>query len=184
MTDEIHWFKEFYQKEAIKKALINLNDDDICYVSDLDEIWNPELLIDYSKDDIFKPIQTGYQYYLNNRSNEDWSGWTGTIITKYKNIKNECLNHLRTHRKMKFKYVFLKNGGWHFAFQGGYEGAKNKLQEYKHSWYNPNEAIKYLKNRVSENKDHKGRKIKLWKDEKNLPKYILNNKDKYKKLLK
>jgi beta-1,4-mannosyl-glycoprotein beta-1,4-N-acetylglucosaminyltransferase len=181
----LHWFKEFYQKEVIKKALIDLNDNDICYISDLDEIWNPELLIDYSKDDVFKPIQIGYQYYLNNRSNEDWQGWTGTIITKYKNIKYDCLNHLRTHRKMRSTYTFLKNGGWHFAFQGGYDGAKTKIEEYKHFWYNPRGILPNLKMRVSENKDHRGRKnIKLWKDERGLPKFLLENKNKYKKFFK
>lgn len=178
------WFNEFYQKEMIKMPLVNLKDDDICYVSDLDEIWNPDLIIDYSKDSIFKPEQIGYQYFLNNRSNEDWHGWTGTIATKYKNIKYSCLNHLRTHRKMKNKYVFLKNGGWHFSFLGGYEGAKKKIEGYKHFWYEPQETLKNLQARVLNNQDYKGRSIKLWKDEDGLPGYILNNKEKYNKLLK
>ena len=112
------FLRDFYEKECVKKALIGLADDDICYVSDLDEIWNPELVIDYTKDDIFKLRQTGYVYYLNNRSTqEDWGGWTGTIATKYKNIKDACLNHLRTHKKMESKYLFLRNGGWHFTFR-------------------------------------------------------------------
>lgn len=177
-----HWFKEFYQKESIKKCLTNLSDDDICYISDLDEIWNPDLIIDFSKDEIFRPKQTGYMYYLNNRSDENWRGWTGTIVTKYKNIKNSCLNDLRTHKKTRC--TVLRNGGWHFAFQGGLEGAKTKLQSYKHPAYNPKETLPVLETRVSSNQDYKGRNLKLTKDERGLPRYLLANKSKYQSFFK
>src|SRR3989344_6676194 len=56
----IHWLKEFYQKETIKKALVSLRDNDICFVSDIDEIWNPAAQVDYAKDDIFKLKQNVY----------------------------------------------------------------------------------------------------------------------------
>ncbi len=186
--DVVHWLKEFYIKESLKKAIVNtgLKDDDFCFISDLDEVWNPELLIDYSKDDVFKPKQIGYQYFLNNRSNEnDWDGWTGTIGTKYKNIKHACINHLRTHRKMRLVFTFLENGGWHFAFQGGYEGAKRKIVDAKHFWYEPEKTLPVLAKRVAEYQDHRGRKhIKLWKDECGLPKYLLENKERYQKFFR
>ncbi len=178
-----HWAREFYIKESVIKALTNLGDEDICYVSDLDEIWNPELTIDYSKDDIFKPMQAGYQYYLNNRSDEDpWFGWSGTIVTKFKNIKALGINHIRAHSKMERSYTFLKNGGWHFGFMGGYEGAQRKIAESNHFYYNPKEILPELQNMISKNKDHRKRGIKLWKDERRLPRYILDNREKYKKL--
>ncbi|MEN9621732.1 MAG: hypothetical protein RLZZ67_166 [Candidatus Parcubacteria bacterium] len=182
--DTLHWFREYYIKESQRKALRNLSDNDICYISDLDEIWNPELLIDYSKDDVFKPLQKPYAYFLNNRTNEDWHGWTGTITTKYKNIKNSQINAIRTHKLMESKYSLLSNGGWHFTFQGGYEGAKKKIDDAKHFWYNPRETLANLQARISSNKDFRGRDIKLWVDETGLPKHILENRDKYKKFLK
>lgn len=175
------WLKEYYVKESIKKALVGLRDEDICYISDLDAIWNPELVIDYSKDDVFKLRQIGYMYYLNNRSNqEDWHGWAGTIVTKYKNIRNTCLSHLRSHRKMKSKYIFLRNGGWHFSFLGGYEGAKKKLEQYAHFWYEPKKNLPDLEKRVANNQDYRGKNVKLQKDERGLPKFLLNSKEKYK----
>lgn len=179
-----HWDREFYIKESVKKALANLNDNDICYVSDLDEFWNPELLIDYTKDNVFKLIQKPYMYYLNNRSDENWRGWSGTIVTKYKNIKNACLNDLRDYRKFQSRYIFLRDGGWHFSFQGGFEGAKRKIEESKHFWYNPEETLPNLEKRISENRDFRGRDLRLWRDERGLPKYILENKEKYKKFFK
>ena len=35
------WMLEFLQKESIKKAMTHIGDDDICYIGDVDEIWEP-----------------------------------------------------------------------------------------------------------------------------------------------
>ncbi len=173
----IHWHREFYQKESIKKALIGLNDEDVCFVGDVDEIWN------YNKDyhlldnDIFKLRLEVYSYYFNNHSNEEFAG---TIVTKYKNIKNNCLNHLRTHN---LKY--LDNGGWHFTNIGGLEQIKKKLNaSYTEDSYNTEDVRKNLEKRLNENKDYMGRKFKFTISEKNLPVYLLENKEKYSKLFK
>jgi beta-1,4-mannosyl-glycoprotein beta-1,4-N-acetylglucosaminyltransferase len=174
-----HWRREFYQKESIKKALTHLKDEDICFIGDVDEIWNPEVLIDYTKDDIFKLRQTVYAYYLNNRSSEPWAG---TIVTKYKNIKNSCLNHLRT--KGKTKYIYIENGGWHFTSMGGINEVRRKLNDsYTKESYNTEDIQLQLDERFGK-KDYMGRSFKFWTDEKDLPKYILDNKEKYKNLFK
>lgn len=177
-----HYLRDFYEKESVKKPLVNLSDNDFCYISDLDEIWNPEAPIDYSRDDIFKYKQDAYVYYLNNRSNEDWNGWCGTIATKYKNIKNNCLNNLRTAQETN--YTVIRNGGWHFTFQGGIERIKDKLVSYSYHEINTEDTRASIENIVSHNKDIKGRYIRFWKDESKLPQYLLNNKEKYKKLFK
>ncbi len=176
----IHWLKEFYQKETIKKALLNLQDSDICFISDVDEIWNPEVLIDYRKDNIFKLRQDVYVYYLNNRSNE-W--WAGTLVTKYKNIKHACLNHLRT--ASKTKYTYIKNGGWHFTNQGGAEQIKRKVQAtYSQDDYNNENVISNIQERMTSNNDYIGRKFKFWIDERDLPEFILKNRTRYAHLFK
>lgn len=172
----------FYEKEYIKKALVDLSDDDFCYISDLDEIWNPETFVDYSKDDIFKFKQDNYIYFLNNRSSENWIGWTGTIGTKYKNIKNGCLNHLRTMGKNKF--TIIRNGGWHFTWQGGIQRIENKLEGYDHQEFNTQKTKSEIKIKILKNIDIRGKHIKFWKDESKLPKYILENKEKYKEFFK
>ena len=68
---ELHWLKEFYQKETIRFAIENAGaeNDDIIFVTDLDEIWNPEL--DYTQienDKIYKLKQLEYSGYMNIRS--------------------------------------------------------------------------------------------------------------------
>lgn len=163
---EHYWVREFVQKEKIKDALIGLHDEDICFVSDVDEIWNPEILPLVQGDDVYKPKQDlTYIYYLNQRTKEDWTYFTGTIVTKYKNIKNECLNHLRTHSKNT--YTFIENGGWHFNALGGMD---KKIEAFKHPVY----TADYMKSREN------GARI----DETGLPEYLLQNKGKYKHLWK
>lgn len=176
---QIHWFKEFYQKESIKKALTTLDDNDVCFISDVDEIWNPVVKINYEKNDIFKLKQLVYSYYLNNRSDEPWAG---TLVTEYGNIRKNCLNHLRTAKKTK--YTFIENGGWHFTNQGGVERIKTKLESYGHQEFNNTVIKSRLKKRMEKNEDFVGRKFNFWIDESDLPEYILNNKFKYKNFFK
>lgn len=176
----VHWLKEFYQKESIKKALVGLADDDMCFISDVDEIWNPDARFDLTSDRIFKFRQRVYLYYLNNNSSEPW---VGTMATKYKNIKNSCLNHLRNPTKTRYK--FINNGGWHFTSMGGLEKVREKLNSsYTSESYNTPEIQAKLEERMRENKDYIGRNFKFWTDESNLPSYLIDHKEEYKKLFK
>jgi beta-1,4-mannosyl-glycoprotein beta-1,4-N-acetylglucosaminyltransferase len=164
--EHLCWLKEFYQKELIKNALIDLNDNDICYISDVDEIWNYKLKFEVDNK-IYKPmIDLCYINYLNVKTSERWTiesnPFTGPIVTKYLNIKNDCLNHLRT--LSKTKYEFIENGGWHFNALGGID---KKLEDFKHPIYTKS----YMQ----------GRETGSVIDELNLPEYLIINKEKYSK---
>jgi beta-1,4-mannosyl-glycoprotein beta-1,4-N-acetylglucosaminyltransferase len=173
---ELHWLKEFYQKENIRRALIGLDDDDICFVTDLDEIWNPDL--DYSTINdvrIYTLRQLAYSLYLNNRSSEPWAG---TTLARYKAIKNACLNHIRNVQKTAYEYI--DNGGWHFTFMGGANQIKLKLDAYGHQEYNNDAILSNVENNLANNKDVLGRnEFTFWIDESQLPQYLKNNKAKY-----
>lgn len=174
-----HFLRDFYEKECARKALIGLSDDDFCFISDLDEIWNPKTIIDFEKNNVFKLKQNVYSYYLNNRSSENWFG---TTATKYRNIKNSCLNDIRD--SSKTKHTFVKNGGWHFTYQGGIEKVLQKIESFSHQEINNDKIKLEAKNKIQKNTDLFGRKFKFWIDESDLPKYILENKEKYRKMFK
>jgi beta-1,4-mannosyl-glycoprotein beta-1,4-N-acetylglucosaminyltransferase len=178
---ELHWLKEFYQKECIKKALVGLDDNDICFVGDLDEVWNPDLDYNISDDDIYKLRQLVYTGYMNVRSSES-DTWAGTMLTKYKNIKDTCLNHLRTTWRTPYQYI--DNAGWHFTFMGGPERIKTKLESYGHQEYNNKGVKDQIEYRLKNNMELLGRSFSLTTDEERLPEYLKNNKDKYKHLFK
>ena len=179
---EVHWLREFYQKENMRRALTlsPVEKEDICFISDLDEIWNPELDYELEDDNIYKLKQLVYLCFLNNRSSEDWNG---TIYSKYKNIYGSSVNHLDT--QSKTKYTLVENGGWHFTYQGGSESIKTKIENFGHQEYN-NDSIKNRVNELLENnQDVLGRtNFQFWTDESQLPKYLLDNKEKYKAFFK
>lgn len=175
---EVHWLKEFHQKENIRRALRQspITDNDFCFISDLDEIWNPNInyknIHDYK---VYKLQQLSYSLYLNNRSNEPWAG---TLLTKYKNIKNACLNHLRT--PSKTQYEFIPDAGWHFTFMGGKEQIKKKIEAYGHQEYNNDQIKDNIESKLESNQDVLGRThFNFWIDETDLPEYVKQNKNKY-----
>jgi len=164
---EEKWLREFYQKESLQKALVGLDDEDLVFISDVDEVWSPSIL-PLIGDEIYRPVQLSYMNFLNARTDAPHDCWTGTIATRYKNIKDACINHLRTAKTTPS--TFIKDGGWHFCTLGGRE-AKMK------AWESP--GYDTFSDEVKERRE-KGLRV----DEKDLPTYILENKDKWKHLLK
>lgn len=161
--------RAFFQKEVIRLALEmkNPDDEDIVYFGDVDEVWRPQEI----DDKVYKLRQLAYSYYLNNRSPEDWRG---TIVTKWKNLKNGCLNDMRAN-----PVNILENGGWHFTNLGGHEAVMKKLESYDHTECNIPFVTNNLKDRMDNNEDFLGRGYKMWIEDKDLPSYILENKDKW-----
>lgn len=160
-SGEHYWVREFIQKESARYALKDCNDDDIICISDVDEIWNPKTIYGALVDKVLKPKQLPYLYYFNQRTDEDWMGWTGTVVCRYKHIKDGLINHLRTDSMTD--YEVIENGGWHFNAIGGKE---NKQQAFKHPVYYDDGVWK-------------NREVNMRKDESDLPEWILNNKEKW-----
>lgn len=175
----IQWLREFYQKEKIKNGLINAKDEDFIFISDLDEIWDPKINYNYNFDGNYRLNQKMFTFFLNLETSEKWYG---TVGTKYKNIKNYSINHIRTPNKNN--YNIIDNAGWHFTFQGGAEMIKKKIESYSHQEFN-NENIKsQIIDRINNNLDVFGRNFTLKVNNNLLPDYIKMNYEKYKHLLK
>ena len=178
------WVREFYQKENVLSGLTNANDNDLVFVSDLDEIWNPSVVFNdgysYNSDNVYRPIQTAYHYYLNNKSDQDISGWVGTRFGSAANIRKYGSNHFRTEREVKS--INIQNGGWHFTNLGDFEFIKTKLESYSHQEYNNNYVKNIIKTCIDKNVDFLNRGFSLWRDESSLPEYLIKNKQKYKHL--
>jgi len=179
--NQVQWLREFYQHESTRMGMkkANLDDNDLCFISDLDEMWNPEL--DYEVDDynVRKLRQLVYIGFLNLKSSEPW---TGTYYTKYKNIKNASANHFDGVDKTK--HLFVDNGGWHFTYQGGIEKIKTKLENYGHQEYNNDQVKDLVASRLEQGQDVLGRPFSCVIDEESLPKYLKENKQKYNHLFK
>ncbi len=168
--------RAFYQKESLRKVLEkqNPNDEDIVYYGDTDEVYKSKEI----DDKVYKLRQLGYSYYLNNRSSEDWRG---TIVTKWKNLKDGCLNDMRAN-----PVHFFEDGGWHWTNLGGLEAVIRKIESYDHQEVNIPWVKDNMKARIEANadflgriKDYQGKAFRFWEDESDLPQWLLDNKERY-----
>lgn len=178
---ERHWLCY----ELIEQKLIEYNfrlhftneQEDIAFCSDLDEIWNPNIL-NKIDDQIHSLAQLNYSYYLNMRSSEQW---VGTLMSKVKNIYVGYNKNYRT-----VKPNILPNGGWHFTNMGGLEQLTKKIEAYDHTEVNIPWVKDGLKDRMEQGydylgrtADYQGRPFSFYLEEDNWPQYLKDNKDKY-----
>lgn len=169
-----HWKREFCQKESIKDALVHLQDHDLVFIGDCDEIWSPDIFDSFLFPTPTKVNMKVYTYYLNNRSSEVFKG---TLIARYYDIKNSCLNHLRSNTTNTRHY------GWHFTSLK--DSLRKKLTDsYTEDSYASPQVMANLESNVASNKDFLGRAFTYTIDESEWPQFLKDNRDKYKHLCK
>src|SRR3990167_4593655 len=155
-----HWKREFMQKESIKDCLTDLDDEDIIMLGDVDELPDMPKMISQPR----KLKLRVYTYWLNNRSSEEF--W-GTLVSRWRYLKNECLNHLRSDVSLRTKEYF----GWHFTSLASY--LKQKLQDsYTKETYATEQVLSNLSNNIKENKDFLGRNFTYRIDESEWPQWL------------
>ena len=108
-TDDVYE-RTGFQKDYLRKALVDCDPEDVIYYGDVDEIWKPQLLDG-------KLQQLNYCYYLNQRSSEDWQGTNRCVFKELPNLNALRANHDRV----------LKDGGWHFTNMGGIDQLRKKI---------------------------------------------------------
>ena len=182
---------ERHQRNSIMKGLKNCEDDDLIIISDVDEIPDLNKLSLFNKSNRYGVfVQKKFDYKLN-LLNETEGDWLGSKICLKKN-----LNSPQWLRDLKFKkYPFwridkirdlqiIKDGGWHFSYLQSPENLLKKINSFSHGEHNKSEFA---------NKESIEEKIKMKKNifdlgfsykkvdmDKSFPKYILENKDKFK----
>lgn len=170
-----HWKQEFYIKESIHKALhsSDVQDDDLVYIGDVDEIWSPHYPGHPAKLKLLV-----YAYYLNNLSNEEF--W-GTLVAKYRDIKGECLNHLRSNITLRTPDYH----GWHFTSMGGVKEVSRKLNDsYTPESYNTFHVQQMLPERVQNGTDYLGRSFVFETETRKWPQFLKENRLNYNHLCK
>ena len=201
-------FRENEQRNFIEKGLENAKDEDVILISDVDEIPNLDNL-DFNQihQKIFIFEQNMF-YYKFNLKLPDFS-WKGTKGCKKKYFKNpQWLRNIKD-RKYPFyridtffsekKYInckIIKNGGWHFTNIKTAEEIKNKLKSYLHHIEfdeNPlstNQINQIMKDKIAvynlsvDQRQNKlgGNKLENYPVQ-NLPKFLVENIEKYKEWL-
>jgi beta-1,4-mannosyl-glycoprotein beta-1,4-N-acetylglucosaminyltransferase len=178
---EIHYGRDFYQKECIRRGLEHCNDEDIIISSDCDEIPNPEVLKNIDKilnaGTYFTLNQDTYYYYLNLLKEREWKG---SRIGLYADLKDYSYNELRGNSN-----TTVPNGGWHFSFMGGPEKVKTKINSYSAQEMNNTHVINSIESNIKNGIDpfFRGNLTKVNIDS-SYPEYLVKNINKYKHMIK
>ena len=196
--NELHWGRDFFQRECLHRAWVNCKDDDIITFSDVDEIPNPDIIKQiiqaFPSDKIYTLCQKEFNYYLNMYKQD---GWMGPRLATYATIKNTSLNKIRSsvheHSESqsnghKHEVVNVTNGGWHFTSLGGFENVIKKIESWGHQEFNNDQIKNNVQKNIEARKDIFRRKgAKRLKavpiDSKIFPLWLVENQDNYKHLI-
>ena len=190
------WSMLRHQRNIITKFLNRYEDNDFIMISDVDEIPNPiaikKFLNKKKKIGIFKQLMF---YYKLNLINNTCNYWHGTKICKKKFLNSpEGLRALKPKiypwwRLDKERSIeILDYGGWHFSFLYDAIGISKKLSSYQHTEFDiPSiNDLDTIKDKLNNNLDIFGRDYsykKITIDD-SFPKYLFDNKEKYKEWIK
>ena len=199
--------RENFQRNYIKKCLIEASESDWIIISDLDEVPNLNCVDFNNIDDQFIFFKQDMMYYKFNLKLENFT-WVGTKACRMKNLKSpQWLRNIKDRSypwwrldtffsKNKYRDIkFVDNGGWHFSYLKTPEEIEKKLKSYLHhreydlnpmginrikSLIEKKETVYNLKSDQRLNQFNSGNKLS--KININLlPKYISENKDKLQK---
>ena len=132
---------EYDCRNGLMHANELIKDDDVVFLSDVDEIFNKSALYTQT---IFGmdgtpngPTALGmdfYAYYLNNRTitGPDVC-WAGTVVCSGRDWKFNTPQQLRDKRNTLPRW---NGAGWHFSWMNGLDAIKNKIKSFAHTEFN------------------------------------------------
>ena len=183
---------EQHQRNSLMRGLKKSTDNDLIILSDVDEIPDLTKLNIFNKKNKYAVFSQKMFNYKINLLNETESDWHGSKICLKKNLKSP-----QWLRNLKFKkYPFwridkprnlqiIENGGWHFAYLQSTENISKKIKSFAHGEFNkPNFSNQEkIEEKIKMGKDIFDRNISYRKVEvdSSFPKYIIENKEKFKK---
>jgi beta-1,4-mannosyl-glycoprotein beta-1,4-N-acetylglucosaminyltransferase len=180
-TDQDPWSRERFQRDACYEALGKFEDYDIIIASDVDEIPRANALTTFKGDmGIVAMEQQRFNYFLNLGFgiDEQLPGVFSKVVTgkvfrdipgKFCQLRYSEPNHV------------IKDGGWHFSYQGGADYIINKLESWAHQEWNRPEFKdpEVLKKKMESGLDPLGEKpcSFIAVTYPILPKYVVENAD-------
>ncbi len=161
------WDYERFQRNEIKRALVNCQPEDVILVSDLDEIPDPKSIVKASQLTGIKIFrQKMYYYFLNCSADIDNAKrkfWNGSVMISFKeleapqDLRNLAIRSMKLNATSRFKRMvhtigfaignlisdrkvnIVSDGGWHFTYMGGAKKIIEKLEAFAHTELNTNE---------------------------------------------
>ncbi len=183
--------RDQHQRNSLEKGFKSCDENDLIMISDIDEIPDPLKLTEFKIENRYACfIQKNFQSKLNLLNITD-KNWMGTKICQKKYLKSpQWLRNIKTKKKPFWKFYKPKqpqlifDGGWHFSFLKKPKDIAIKIKSYSHQEFYKDDFIDEVKiaQRIKNRQDIFDRNINYEKIEidESFPKYIINNKEKFK----
>jgi len=176
--DKDPWVNERNQRNAMMAVMKNARPDDICIVTDVDEVVSKNAIMRYPKKGIANLEMKKYGYYLNCLEGE----WHIGKIFMGADLKRGTPDQIRN-AGAEFT---LADAGWHWSFQGGVDAILEKFASFSHQ----EEAVQRHANReILLEKFKTGQSIwgedhwKMVPLDETFPKYLLEHKEEYRHMI-
>lgn len=171
------WDYERYQRLKSVEACKNIvQDNDLILISDIDEIMNAESVLKADKIGGIFTMKMPMFYYYMNLYVEDWS-YAKAITYKY--LQNPNILRSRDPNRT----AIIDNAGWHFSYLGTPDQISYKIKTFAHDEYDKKDFtdIDKITESVYNREDIFKRSSKKFikTSVENLPKYVLENIEKY-----
>lgn len=139
------WPREYFQRDAILRGLRGCRTNDLVFMSDLDEIPDPES-VRVNRHGGYHQVYT--MYYLNTVcTTENWVGTTAMYYFQYQHIGCQKM------RNDRFYFQRVDQGGWHFAYVMTQDKMHEKLKAFAHAEHDNPQIHSVLEQRVSQLRD-------------------------------
>lgn len=175
------WDNEKAQRNYLKNGLNECFADDVIIVSDVDEVPNAEsvAMLPYIQGASCLEMSLAI-YFLNNL--DEKMRWVHAKAVKYGQ-----LNHSLDDVRLGGFVNTIKNAGHHMSYLGGIKAVDFKVRNFAHQEYNNDLVLGRIEEAIASNRFYSNLDVKLTPTDphkiKSMPKYILNNLEKYKKHL-
>lgn len=207
-VDTTTHLRDKFQKNALKKGLVNAGDDDMIILSDVDEIPNPKVIQElkehFDPNKVYHLAQRMFYCFINM---EEVSGnllsitgefpgverkmWLGTKIFAKRSIPQDGIIQLREASVTAPNAVRVSNGGWHFGYMGSLHEANvskrigEKVVAAAHQEYNKQDILAEAKYRLMLGEDMFGRNARFERVEvdESYPEYLLQHREDYEYLI-
>ena len=133
------WHREYYQRNALRRGLMDAAPDDMVFISDADEILRPAAVLEADRRAVFCFLRMNHYYYrLNWKVARPWMKSYCAPWSFLREIRN-----LSAPRTFEAEFLvqhgmdpaahILEDCGWHFAWTGGIPMIMYKLGAYAHT---------------------------------------------------
>ena len=178
------WDREHHQRNAISRGIYkSWPSDTIIMMSDTDEIPDMELWVHGPKEIPTTWSHNFYYYYVDLQIDVPI---TGTVATTLADFQGRLQSNGQLLRECRHDHRHVLRGGWHFSYLGGAERIQRKIRAFAHnellSHSNTANIEHSIMERWKSGVDLFNRNLYKFRpvdDVSTLPKYLVDNRDKY-----